>query len=92
MAALNTPTFPVNTISSTPPLTLFRSERDRWVEFEQAVASTQWIIPHYLYKMPTVTVIADGVTGVLLGDIVHTNKNELVINFSVAYSGIAFLN
>lgn len=79
-------------IDNSPPIQLFRSRHEHFVEFTQTELSDRWVIEHNLETIPQVTVIADGILGVLLGDVIHVNINKLVIKFSVPYSGRAFVN
>lgn len=57
----------------------------------QTVASATWTITHNLGKFPSVTVI-DSADSVVIGDVVFTSVNELVVSFSGIFSGKAYLN
>lgn len=59
--------------------------------YEQTSASTKWTIEHKLGKNPSITVI-DSLNDELIGDILYPDKNTVVITFSEAASGKAFLN
>jgi|SRR3712207_2203191 len=58
---------------------------------DQIQSSTVWAIQHNLNKYPSVSVVDSGKNEVV-GDINYIDKNNLVINFSHAFSGKAFLN
>lgn len=57
----------------------------------QSVAGTTWTITHNLNKHPSVTVIDSG-GSYIITDIAYTNSNILVLTFSAAVGGIAYLN
>lgn len=58
---------------------------------EQASASDLWTIVHNLGKYPSVTVV-DSANDECEGSVNHISPNQLVISFSAAFSGRAFLN
>lgn len=58
---------------------------------EQIQAANIWIVQHNLNKYPAVSVVDTG-KNEIVGDIKHIDKNNLTINFSHAFSGMAFLN
>lgn len=57
----------------------------------QGVASAVWGINHGLNKNPSVT-IQDSASDTIDGDVIYTDPNNLVITFSAAFGGIAYLN
>lgn len=57
----------------------------------QASAAAVWSIVHGMAKYPSVTVL-DSAGDVCEGDIRYVNTNEILITFSAAFSGIAYLN
>ena len=59
--------------------------------FAQAVPSATWTITHNMNKYPSVTII-DSAGDTVFGPITYTNTNVLVLTFSAAFSGTAFLN
>lgn len=59
--------------------------------FTQGIPSTKWIIAHNLKRYP-VPFIQDSANSVVEGDVEYVNSNELVLTFSSAFSGIAYLN
>lgn len=59
--------------------------------FNQGSASSTWEIAHNLNKFPSCTVVDSAGDGVE-GDVSYTNNNQLVIQFSAAFSGKAYLN
>lgn len=64
---------------------------DKNYTHDQIQASTSWMVQHNLNKYPSVSVVDSGKNEVV-GDINYIDKNNLVINFSHAFSGKAFLN
>ena len=60
-------------------------------EFDQGVSATTWNIQHNLGKFPSITVIDTGDT-VVTGEYTYTNNNNVVLNFSAAFAGKAYLN
>jgi len=57
----------------------------------QGPASATWTIPHNLSFKPNVT-IEDSGGGIIEGDVVYTDNNNLTITFTVASSGKAYLS
>jgi hypothetical protein len=64
---------------------------DSHFEFTQGVPSTSWDITHNLNKFPSVSVVDTGSTTVT-GSYEYINKNRVILNFSTAFAGKAFLN
>lgn len=58
---------------------------------DQMVPSALWVIQHNLGKFPSVTVF-DSSGAEVEGFTAHTNAFRLTIEFSAAFSGIAYLN
>ena len=59
--------------------------------FEQAIPSATWEIQHNLNKHPSVTVVDSGGDQVLT-DVNYVNANKIILQFSAAFSGKAYLN
>jgi hypothetical protein len=59
--------------------------------YQQATASSVWIISHGLKNFPSVTVI-DSSGNKVFGDISYTDNNTLTLTFSAAFTGTAYLN
>ncbi len=59
--------------------------------FTQSIAAISWTIAHNLGFHPNIQVIATDGTNII-GEIVYIDTNNLVINFSQAYSGTAYLS
>jgi hypothetical protein len=57
----------------------------------QSVASTTWTITHNMGKKPSVSVV-DTSDDEVVGEVHHNSTNQLVITFSAAVSGKAYLN
>lgn len=64
---------------------------DKHFTFVQGVANTTWNVAHNLAKFPSVQVVDSG-GSVVEGDITHTDNNNLVICFTSAFTGKAYLN
>ena len=56
----------------------------------QDIPFTVWTITHNLNKFPNV-VVSDGSGNELVGDVHFTNENVVIVSFSEAISGIAYL-
>jgi len=59
--------------------------------FTQNVPSTTWNITHNLGKFPSITVIDTGNT-VVVGEYNYTSNTNVILTFSAAFSGKAYLN
>ena len=57
----------------------------------QGVASATWTINHNLHFHPNVTV-QDSAGNIVEGEIAYTNSDSLVVTFSTAFSGEAYLS
>lgn len=64
---------------------------DKHFEFTQDTPSDTWIIDHNLGKDPSVTVV-DSAGNVVEGDCEYVNTNKVILSFSNAFSGKAYLN
>lgn len=58
--------------------------------FEQSTPSTTWDIVHTLHKYPSVMVVDSGKT-VVIGSINYVSDSHIIITFTVAFSGWAYL-
>lgn len=65
--------------------------KDRTFVHEQGVPSNIWNIQHDLNKYPSVTIM-DYYGNEYDGDITHVNINNIIIEFSLPFNGIATLN
>lgn len=59
--------------------------------FQQQVASNVWVVLHNLDCFPAVQVV-DSAGNEVIGDIDYINNNQLVLNFTSAFAGVAYLN
>ena len=59
--------------------------------FTQGVAATTWNITHNLGKFPSITVIDTGNT-VVTGEYNYTSNTNVILTFSAAFAGKAYLN
>ena len=64
---------------------------DKEFVFNQASAEAEWSIKHDLGKYPSVTVVDSG-NNVVVGDVQYVDLNNVIIKFSAAFSGEAYLN
>lgn len=66
-------------------------EGDLHYKYTQGSASEKWEIIHNLKKYPSVAIL-DSANEYVEGSIEYINENSVVLNFSAAFSGTAFLN
>jgi N-acetylneuraminic acid mutarotase len=57
----------------------------------QTIAAAVWTIVHNLGKYPSVSIV-DSANDEVIGEVNYTNVNQVVVTFSAAFSGKAFLN
>lgn len=60
-------------------------------EHVQSAASALWVINHNLGYKPNVTII-DTLGRTVIGDLTYPNYNTVLITFTAAFSGSAFLS
>lgn len=70
---------------------LITGSQDKNYVHTQAVSSASWVIAHNLGKYPSVFV-QDGSGNEVSGDIVLTDIDNITINFTSAFTGVAYLN
>jgi hypothetical protein len=58
----------------------------------QSSASASWTVTHNLGYRPGGVAIVDSSENVVFGDIVHSSNNELVLNFTSATAGKAYIS
>lgn len=58
----------------------------------QSSPSTTWTVVHGLGYHPGGISVVDSGGSKVYGDVVHTTENSLVINFSTAFSGKAYIS
>lgn len=59
--------------------------------FTQSTPSTTWTINHDLGKYPAVSIV-DSANDEVIGEVHYTSTTQIVLTFSAAFSGKAFLN
>jgi hypothetical protein len=59
--------------------------------FTQSTPATTWTINHDLGKYPSVNIV-DSANDEVIGEVNYTSTSQIVIRFSAAFSGKAFLN
>ena len=64
---------------------------DSHFEFVQGVPATTWDITHNLDKFPSISVV-DTADTTVIGSYEYITKNRVILNFSDAFAGKAFLN
>ena len=64
---------------------------DSHYEFVQGVPATTWDITHNLDKFPSISVV-DTADTTVIGSYEYITKNRVILNFSDAFAGKAFLN
>lgn len=68
-----------------------RIDSDKHFEYVQDVPSATWEIEHNLGKEPSVSVV-DSAGNIVEGDYNYVNTNKVILSFSSAFSGKAYLN
>lgn len=56
----------------------------------QGAADSEWVINHTLGGYPSVMVV-DSAKTVVIGDVTYNSTSQVVVNFSSAFSGYAYL-
>lgn len=64
---------------------------DKFYTHNQGLASASWSVTHNLNKYPSV-MVADSGQNIVIGEIVYTDQNNLIINFVSPFSGKAYIN
>lgn len=83
---------PAASITGTPPnqvLNLVFPTATRYVH-TQGTPSTTWTITHPLGGYPSVSVV-DSAKTVVFGEVTYLSTTQVVVNFSTAFSGYAYL-
>ena len=68
-----------------------RIDSDKHFTYDQEVPSDTWVIEHNLGKEPSVSVV-DSAGNIVEGDYNYVNTNKVILSFSSAFSGKAYLN
>lgn len=72
-------------------IVLYSGAQDKDYRHNQTSASSSWVVTHNLNKYPSVTVF-DSAGSQAIGSVVYNSKDQLTINFSASFSGIAYIN
>ena len=72
-------------------LSKYSAAGDKHYTHVQSSASTTWTVAHNLNKKPSVSIV-DSADNVIIGQVEHTNLNNLTITLSAATSGKAYIN
>ena len=70
-------------------VTTATQQNERYV-FSQPVASSEWVIFHPLGGKPSVTIV-DSAGTVVIGEIQYESDTKIVVTFTAAFSGFAYL-
>jgi hypothetical protein len=65
--------------------------QDRFYIHNQIEPAAQWIINHPLDKYPSVTVV-DSAGSTVIGDVIYPSSSQIIVGFSAAFGGKAYLN
>jgi len=71
--------------------TLASASQDKTFVFEQGATASEWVIQHNLSKFPSVSAV-DSNNEIYWGNVTYIDSNNLKINFSIPFSGKAYLN
>lgn len=72
-------------------LKLYGENNPETFVFEQKTPLDKWTIKHPLNKYPSCTVVDSAGTQVM-GEVTYLDKENLIVQFSAAFSGICYLN
>jgi len=67
------------------------NDSDKHFIFNQELSSNTWVINHNLQKRPSTTIVDTG-NNEVEGDVNYSSLNQIIITFSSAFSGTAYLN
>lgn len=65
--------------------------KDKSFVYNQIVADKEWHIIHDLQKYPSVSIV-DSAGNIVVGDVEYISNSKVVVRFSGAFSGKAYLN
>jgi hypothetical protein len=99
------PTYNIGSLSGTAWGTItgtISNQTDLWIIIQdlykrdhythtQAIASASWTVTHNMGKNPTVAIV-DSSGDEVEGEVTYVSTNQLIISFSAAFSGVAYLN
>lgn len=57
----------------------------------QSVASNIWTIDHNMDKFPSVSIV-DSAENIVIGEILYSTSNRVILTFAAPFSGKAYLN
>jgi hypothetical protein len=80
---------PIN-INLGQPIEIIKERSVNYIHV-QSIASDSWTINHPLDKFPSVTVV-DSAENVVYGNVEYISKSEIIVTFSAAFGGKAYLN
>ena len=76
---------------------MYRDATDTWVNqriryrHEQPVPSDEWTVNHGLSTKPAAVSVFDTSQEMVFGEVDHVNESQLVLRFSAAFAGVAYL-
>lgn len=91
---INAPNLNLSITQSVPTITTSASVAyvgSETFTFNQAVASTTWVIPHNMARHPAVSVV-DSAGTVVFGEVTYDSANQITVRFSSGFAGKAYLN
>jgi hypothetical protein len=80
---------PIN-INLGQPLEIIKERSVNYIHI-QSIASNTWTINHTLQKFPSVTIV-DSAENVVYGNVEYISKTQIIVTFSAAFGGKAYLN
>ena len=80
---------PIN-ITVGQPIEIIKERSVNYIHI-QSIASNTWTINHTLQKFPSVTIV-DSAENVVYGNIEYISKTQIIVTFSAAFGGKAYLN
>ena len=78
------------TVEPTMPIAREFIERSTYV-YTQPTASDVWLIEHNMQRYPAVSVV-DSAGTQIIGEVQYINENTIMVYFTAAFSGVAYLN
>lgn len=76
---------------------MYRDATDTWVNqriryrHEQPVPSDEWTVNHGLNTKPAAVSVFDTSQEMVFGEVDHVNESQLILRFSAAFAGVAYL-
>lgn len=68
----------------------WKNQRIRY-RHDQPIPSSEWTVDHALKTKPAAISVFDTSGAMVYGDVNHVNENRVVLSFSAAFAGVAYL-